>query len=77
MQNFLPPKTWEQKTILLRPDGVECSLPGSYDISLEADCKSASNRSSLFCLRIANPQERLADLRISLTPSGLAYLPNA
>ena len=40
--------------------------------SLEADFKSASNRSSLFCLRIANPQERLADLRISLTPSGLA-----
>ena len=40
--------------------------------SLDADCKSASNRSSLFCLRIANPQERLTDLRISLTPSGLA-----
>ena len=31
--------------------------------SLEADYKSASNRSSLFCLRIANPQERLTDLR--------------
>lgn len=39
--------------------------------SLEADYKSVSNRSSLFCLRIANPQERLADLRIYLTPSGL------
>ena len=76
MQNFLPPKLGS-KTILLRPDEVECSLPGSYDISLEADCKSASNRSSLFCLRIANPQERLADLRISITPSGLAYLPYA
>lgn len=24
-------------------------------------------------LMIANPQERLADLRISLTPSGLAF----
>ena len=47
MQNFLPPKTWEQKTILLRPDGVECSLPGSYDISLEADFKSAGTPSGL------------------------------
>ena len=27
---------------------------------------------AFFCLRIANPQERLTDLRISLTPSGLA-----
>ena len=34
--------------------------------SLEADFKSASNRSSLFCLRIANPQERLADSRYLL-----------
>ena len=26
-----------------------------------ADCKSALKWSNLFCLRIANPQERLAD----------------
>ena len=41
--------------------------------SLEADCKSASNRSSLFLSAdCRNPQERLTDLRISLTPNGLA-----
>ena len=37
-----------------------------YTILLEADYKSALNRSSLFCLRIANPQERLADSRYLL-----------
>ena len=42
-----------------------------------ADCKSAIKRSSLFCLRIANPQERLADSSFSLTPSGLEFLLNA
>ena len=41
--------------------------------SLEADCKSASNRSSLFCLRIANPQERLAVLRCCLRLADLRY----
>ena len=39
-----------------------------------ADCKSAIKRSSLFCLRIANPQERLADSSFSLTPNGLEFL---
>ena len=33
--------------------------------SLEADYKSALKWSSLFCLRISNPQERLAGLRFS------------
>ena len=45
--------------------------------SLEADCKSALNRSSLFCLRIANPQGRLAGLRLTLAPGGVASLPCA
>ena len=42
-----------------------------------ADCKSAIKRSSLFCLRITNPQERLTDSNFSLTPSGLEFLLNA
>ena len=42
-----------------------------------ADCKSAIKRSSLFCLRIANPQERLTDSSFSLTPYGLEFLLNA
>ena len=41
--------------------------------SLEADYKSALKWSSLFCLRISNPQERLAGLRFLLSPSGLAF----
>ena len=36
--------------------------------SLDADCKSASNRSSLFLS---------ADCKSAGTPNGLAYLPNA
>ena len=42
--------------------------------SLEADYKSALKWSSLFCLRISNPQERLAGLRFLLSPGGLAFL---
>ena len=52
--------------------GFSCLLCA---FSLEADCKSALNRSSLFCLRIANPQGRLAGLRLSLAPGGVASLP--
>ena len=37
-----------------------------YEKPTAADCKSAFKRSSLFCLRIANPQERLADSRFLL-----------
>ena len=54
--------------------GFSCLL---WAFSLEADCKSALNRSSLFCLRIANPQGRLAGLRLTLSPSGVASLPFA
>ena len=54
--------------------GFSCLL---WAFSLEADCKSALNRSSLFCLRIANPQGRLAGLRLTLAPGGVASLPFA
>ncbi len=37
-----------------------------YEKPTAADCKSAFKRSSLFCLRIANSQERLADSRFLL-----------
>jgi len=45
-----------------------------FAFSLEADCKSALKWSSLFGLRISNPQERLAGLRFLLSPGGLAFL---
>lgn len=47
--------------------------------SLEADCKSAANRSSLFCLRIANPQERLTDsvLKINIGKEDMFRLTKA
>ena len=54
--------------------GFSCLLCA---FSLEADCKSALNRSSLFCLRIANPQGRLAGLRLTLSPGGVASHPFA
>ena len=54
--------------------GFSCLL---WAFSLEADCKSALNRSSLFCLRIANPQGRLAGLRLTLSPGGVASHPFA
>ena len=44
-----------------------------YEKPTAADCKSALKWSNLFCLRISNPQERLADSRISGTPYGLAF----
>ena len=34
---------------------------GRYEKPTAADCKSAFKWSNLFCLRIANPQERLTD----------------
>ena len=48
-----------------------------YEKPTAADFKSAKKRSNLFCLRIANPQGRLAVLRLFLPPSGLASLPSA
>ena len=48
-----------------------------YEKPTAADYKSAFKRSSLFKQRIANPLERLADSRSSITLNELAYLLNA
>ena len=45
-----------------------------YEKPTAADCKSAFKRSSLFCLRISNPQERLADSRFLLRLADSRFL---
>ena len=45
-----------------------------YEKPTAGDYKSPIKRSSLFCLRIANPQEHLADLRYLLRLADSRYL---
>lgn len=57
------------------PSSRICRQNRDAAFSLEADCKSALKWSSLFGLRISNPQERLAGLRFLLSPGGFAFPP--